>query len=160
MSARRLASLLPKSCLELVVWGQPRLLGALAQSEAALDGNCRPSTSYSPAEPATSLAVRQYASRAQLSSSSVTQWRTAHTAACPQHGPACAHDHAHHQQPQQSGAASGAKPAPRRVLTLEEVEKACRGCDKLVKRGGLVCNGCATVQPPDESLSYFELFSL
>ncbi|KAG2445892.1 hypothetical protein HXX76_000496 [Chlamydomonas incerta] len=86
----------------------------------------------------------------------------AHTVACPQHGPSCSHNHPH-QQPQHGAAADGAassKPAPRRALTLEEVEKACRGCDKLVKRGGLVCNGCATVQPPDESLNYFELFSL
>ncbi|GLI59059.1 hypothetical protein VaNZ11_000889 [Volvox africanus] len=50
--------------------------------------------------------------------------------------------------------------ASRRHLTLEEMEKACWSCDKLVKRGGLVCNGCETIQPPDETLNYFELFSL
>lgn len=50
--------------------------------------------------------------------------------------------------------------AARRVLTLEDVEKACWSCEKLVQRGGLVCHGCETVQPPDESLNYFELFSL
>lgn len=45
-------------------------------------------------------------------------------------------------------------------MSLEDVERACRSCDKRVKRGGLVCHGCETIQPPDESLNYFDLFSL
>ena len=45
-------------------------------------------------------------------------------------------------------------------MSLEDVERACWSCDKLVKRGGLVCQGCETVQPPDESLDYFQLFGL
>ncbi|KAG2451568.1 hypothetical protein HYH02_004166 [Chlamydomonas schloesseri] len=160
MSARRLATLLPNACSELLGGGQPRTWSALAHSAAALlDDRCRPSTSYSPVEPASGPAVHRYAGTVQAAATSVSQWRKAHTAACPQHGPSCSHNHPRQQQ-STADATTGTKPAPRRALTLEEVEKACRGCEKLVKRGGLVCNGCATVQPPDESLSYFELFSL
>jgi hypothetical protein len=65
------------------------------------------------------------------------------------------------QSGQQQHQAGGPRlPVGRRPMTLEDVERACWSCDKLVKRGGLVCNGCETVQPPDDSLDYFELFSL
>ncbi|GLC43808.1 hypothetical protein PLESTB_000910100 [Pleodorina starrii] len=76
----------------------------------------------------------------------VSGWRSVHHEhkQCGEQG----HQHEHRTAPQ------------RRPVTLEELEKACWSCEKLVKRGGLVCNGCETIQPPDDSLNYFELFSL
>lgn len=44
-----------------------------------------------------------------------------------------------------------------RPQTLEEHEQACWSCKHHYQRGGLVCQSCDTIQPPDSSLNYFEL---
>ncbi|EFJ50682.1 hypothetical protein VOLCADRAFT_88456 [Volvox carteri f. nagariensis] len=104
----------------------------------------QPSTS-APAYEQVVTPIRHLWARRSNPAPAASVWRSVHHDH--QHCGGKSHQHKHHG-------------ASRRPISLEDVEKACWSCDKLVKRGGLVCHGCETIQPPDESLNYFELFSL
>ncbi|KAG2500829.1 hypothetical protein HYH03_001591 [Edaphochlamys debaryana] len=166
MSARRFISLLGRRDVgELAAAARWAPFAASASGAIAADA-CQPSTSA----PSTVDQLLLRLARGAPAASLPTGLRWAHDHACTS---ACTHEDEEHKEsaarPQSSrqrpsrpldDAAAQHASGRARPVTLEELEKACWSCDKHVKRGGLVCHGCETVQPPDDSLNYFDLFSL
>ncbi|GFR46918.1 hypothetical protein Agub_g8565 [Astrephomene gubernaculifera] len=140
MNARKLAKLVHQGCVEL---SRPCRSACALAAESLLDST-QPSTSAPASEPVTGHRIAHPDERVQ-------PWliwrRLHHTHRCQDKGCKDPNHHHHHQE-------------TRRPATLEEMEKACWSCDKSLKRGGLVCHGCKTIQPPDETLNYFDLFAL